>query len=273
LTHTNPPRLSLMSEETPVRPAPSPDPVLPRRYGTAGLDRTKQSFLAAMSHELRTPLNAVIGFAEIMDSQVLGPIAVPQYRQYVRDILDSGRHLLCIIEGVLDISDAEAGDQIVTKREVEVRALIARAMGETLTLRAVRNIGVELDVAEDLIVQVDADKIRRAIAALISNAVKFSPDSSVIKISGGIDDGAVVRVIVEDQGIGILPIALDDVFLPFVQLEDKLSRRFDGSGLGLALARLFAEMHGGTVKLTSVSGKGTTAILELPAYAAAGKSG
>jgi signal transduction histidine kinase len=222
-----------------------------------------------MSHELRTPLNAVIGFAEIMDEQVLGPIEVPQYRQYIRDILESGRHLLRIIEGVLDISNAEAGDLVLAKHEVEIRALIARAMGETLTLRAAREITVNVTVADDLIVKVDPEKISRAIAALISNAVKFSPNGSAVKVSG-IIEGGVVTIAVTDCGIGILPLAIDRVFLPFVQLEDDLARRFDGSGLGLPLARLFAELHGGTVKLASVPGAGTTATLVLPAYAAAG---
>jgi len=246
-----------------------PDPILPRRNGMGGREGAKQSFLAAMSHELRTPLNAVIGFAEIMDGQVLGPIEVPQYRQYVRDILESGRHLLRIIEGVLDISNAEAGELVLNKREIELRGLIGRAMGETLTLRATRDIAVDIDVPDDLIVQVDPEKISRAIAALISNAIKFSPDGSTVKISTAVD-GNQVKIGVSDSGIGILPLAIDRVFLPFVQLEDNLSRRFDGSGLGLPLARLFAELHGGTVKLDSVAGAGTIATMVLPAYAAAG---
>jgi len=221
-----------------------------------------------MSHELRTPLNAIIGFAEIMDGQVLGPIEVPQYRQYVRDILESGRHLLRIIEGVLDISNAEAGELVLHKREVDLRGLIGRAMGETLTLRATRDISVDVAVPDDLIVKVDPEKISRAIAALISNAVKFSPDGSAVKIASE-TEGAVVRIGVSDSGIGILPLAIDRVFLPFVQLDDNLARRFDGSGLGLPLARLFAELHGGTVKLDSLAGSGTTATLVLPIYAAA----
>lgn len=224
-----------------------------------------------MSHELRTPLNAVIGFAEIMDGQVLGPIEIPQYRQYVRDILASGRHLLRVIEGVLDISKAESGELVLNMREVELRTLVGRAMGETLTLRAMRDITLDVAVPDDLILKVDPDKISRAIAALISNAVKFSPDASAINISSTIDDN-LVRIAVSDSGIGIKPLAIDRVFLPFVQLEDNLARRFDGSGLGLPLARLFAELHGGTVELDSVPGAGTTATLVLPAYAPAGWS-
>ena len=98
-----------------------PDQILPRRNGTGGREGAKQSFLAAMSHELRTPLNAIIGFAEIMDAQVLGPIEVPQYRQYIRDILGSGRHLLRIIEGVLDISNAETGELVLNEARDRTR--------------------------------------------------------------------------------------------------------------------------------------------------------
>ncbi len=127
LSQREPPRRDLESVGTPARTAPVPDPILPRRNGIGGREGAKQSFLAAMSHELRTPLNAVIGFAEIMDGQVLGPIEIPQYRQYVRDILESGRHLLRIIEGVLDISNAEAGELVLNKREIELRGLIGRA--------------------------------------------------------------------------------------------------------------------------------------------------
>lgn len=243
----------------------------PGGYGTAGADRAKASFLAAMSHELRTPLNAIIGFAEIMDTQLLGPIAVPEYRQYIRDIAESGRHLLRIIEDVLDISKAEDGELVLAWREVELAALIANAVRESDNLRTPRGIAIESDVPVDIVVRVDPDKIRLALAALISNAVKFSPDGSTVRINGSIDPRQMVRIRIADCGIGIDPLELDRVFLPFVQLEDRLSRRFDGAGLGLPLARLFAELHGGSVALDSVPGKGTTATLVLPAYAAAGR--
>jgi signal transduction histidine kinase len=245
----------------------------PSAYGTASLDRAKQSFLAAMSHELRTPLNAIIGFAEIMDRQVLGPVSVPQYRQYVRDILESGHHLLRIIESVLDISSAEAGELVLNKREVDLRALVGDAQRDTETLRAARNIALEVDVADDLIVRVDPDRIRRTIACLISNAVKFSGDGTTIRVRARIDEDHQAKVAVCDQGIGIDPMSMERVFLPFVQLEDRLCRRFDGSGLGLPLARLFAELHGGNVELDSTPGSGTTATLTFPAYAVAAPSG
>jgi signal transduction histidine kinase len=235
-------------------------------YGTASLDRAKQSFLAAMSHELRTPLNAIIGFAEIMDGQVLGPVSVPQYRQYIRDILESGHHLLRIIESVLDISSAEAGELVLGKREVDLGELVADAQRDTEMLRTVRSITLEMNVADDLVVRVDPEKIRRAIACLISNAVKFSDDGTIVRVNARVDQGHRVTVEVRDQGIGIDPLAIDRVFLPFVQLEDRLCRRFDGSGLGLPLARLFAELHGGKVELASIPGKGTTATLIFPAY-------
>jgi two-component system cell cycle sensor histidine kinase PleC len=230
-------------------------------YGTARLERAKQSFLAAMSHELRTPLNAIIGFAEIMDSQVLGSISVPQYRQYIRDILESGRHLLRVIEGVLDISQAEAGELVLNKREVALADLIAEALRESEMLREARRIDLDITAPVELIVRVDPEKLRKAIACLVSNAAKFGPDGGTIRVS----------ISVEDRGVGIEPLAIERVFLPFVQVEDKLCRSFDGAGLGLPLARLFAELHGGRVELASTPGSGTTATLVLPAYAAAGQ--
>jgi two-component system cell cycle sensor histidine kinase PleC len=241
------------------------------RHTAAGFDRAKQSFLAAMSHELRTPLNAIIGFAEIMDAQVLGPVETPQYRQYIRDILESGRHLLRIIEGVLDITSAEAGELVLSKHEVELTQLVEQAARETEALREARGIRLESALAEDIIVRVDPEKVQKALACLISNAVKFSGEGTSVQIKADIDDANVVRVEITDRGIGIEPVALDRVFLPFVQLEDKLCRRFDGAGLGLPIARLFAELHGGAVELDSRRGVGTTAVLILPAYAAAGR--
>jgi signal transduction histidine kinase len=252
--------------------AKSPKSAPPPRYGTAGAERAKQSFLAAMSHELRTPLNAIIGFAEIMDGQVLGPVSVPQYRQYIRDILESGRHLLRIIEGVLDISNAEAGELVLSKHEIELAPLVEQAARESEALREARGIRLEIDVPEGLIVRVDPDKVRKALSCLISNAIKFSGEGTAVHVSGTINDDHVVRVQIEDRGIGIEQLALDRVFLPFVQLEDKLCRRFDGAGLGLPIARLFAELHGGAVELDSIRGVGTKAVLVLPAYAAAGRS-
>ncbi len=232
-------------------------------------DRAKRSFLAAMSHELRTPLNAIIGFAEIIDAEMFGPLPVPQYRHYVRDILGSGRHLLQIIDDVLEMTNAEAGVLVLNKREVALRDVVAEARSALHSVCVARQVRVTTRIPAELVVQVDPDKLRRALGCLLSNAVKFGRDGGKIAIAAELCDAGRVTIRIEDDGIGMDPAAVERAFTPFVQLEDKLSRAFEGSGLGLPLSRLLTELHGGTLNLVSSPGVGTTAILDLPAYAAA----
>jgi signal transduction histidine kinase len=237
----------------------------------AAPERAKESFLAAMSHELRTPLNAIIGFAEIIDAEVFGPIKVAKYHGYVRDILGSARHLLHIVEDVLEISRAEAGELILNKREVEVLNLVGEALLAVDGTRRTKRIRIVSEVADHLIIQVDPEKIRRVIVSLLSNAVKFSPDQSVVRLAVGLDEAGLVTITVEDRGIGMDPQAIDRAFAPFVQLDDELSRQFDGSGLGLPLARLLTEMHGGRIEIDTAPGIGTSVRVTLPAYGRASK--
>lgn len=235
-------------------------------HGGPGFDRAKKSFLAAISHELRTPLNAIIGFSEIMDAEVLGPIERAEYREYIRDIRTSSRHLLRVIEDVLEISQAEAGELVLAKREVDAAELVSRAIAQYEASCLARRIRVLPDLAEDLVIQVDPPRVERAIMCLLSNAIKFSADRSTIHIGAELGADHRVRIAIRDQGIGMAPSAITRAFTPFIQLEDRLSRPYDGAGLGLPLARLLAELHGGTVHLASRRGAGTTATLELPAY-------
>ena len=232
----------------------------------AGADRAKQSFLAAISHELRTPLNAIIGFAEIMDAELLGPIEIAEYRDYVRDIRASSRHLLQIIEDVLQITQAEAGQLVLLKSEIDIAMLLGRAC-EPFEARCVpRRIRMVADLPTDLIVRVDASRIERAVSCLLSNAIKFSRDGGEVRIEAAIDAHHRVRIVVRDEGIGMDRDAIDKAFVPFAQLEDRLSRPYEGAGLGLPLARLLAELHGGRVAIDSEPGKGTVATIDLPAY-------
>ena len=248
--------------------------------GTAGLggfyqaspERAKQSFLAAMSHELRTPLNAIIGFSEIMDAEVFGPLSSPQYSEYIRDILGSARRLLHIIEDVLEISRAEAGEVVLNKREVELAELVAESLRPFREWCRSRRIKVVTDIPDDIVIHVDPQKIRRVLSSLTSNAVKFSGDRTTIKIAARLDEFGLVTVSVKDRGIGMDPQAIERAFVPFAQLDDSLSRQFDGSGLGLSLARLLVQLHDGRIELDSAPGVGTTATITLPAYAAAGSS-
>jgi signal transduction histidine kinase len=232
-------------------------------------ERAKQSFLAAMSHELRTPLNAIIGFAEIIDAEVFGPLSVPQYQTYIRDILASARHLLQIIEDVLEITRAEAGELVLNKREVDVASLVGQALLSVQAQCKAKRIKIVADLPPDVVIKVDPEKLTRVLASLLSNAVKFSDDASTVRLAARLQDCGLVAITVEDQGIGMREEAIERAFAPFVQLDDDLSRQFDGSGLGLPLARLLTELHGGSIRLESLPGTGTTATLSLPAYAIA----
>jgi len=236
------------------------------RQGSPGFDAAKSNFLAAMSHELRTPLNVIIGFAEILDAEVLGPMPVAQYSQYVRDILHSGRCLLRIVDDVLEISRAEAGELVLHMREIELQPLVAEACRSFDESARARHIEILADVASDLVVQVDPDRFRRIIACLLANAIKFSGNGSTVRLSAKLDPKGLLKIRISDEGIGMHPEAIERAFSPFVQLDAMLSRRFEGFGLGLSLARSLVHLHGGTLELDSAPDKGTTAIIALPAY-------
>ena len=232
----------------------------------SGADRAKQSFIAAVSHELRTPLNAIIGFAEIMDEQILGPIEIAEYRDYIRDIRASSRHLLRIIEDVLQISQAEAGQKVLCKSELDLAELVSRVCVPLEAQCILRKIRIVTDLPTDLVVRVDAAKVERAISCLLSSAIKFSADGDEVRVEAALGAQDKVRIVIRDHGIGMDSAAIGRAFVPFVQLEDRLSRPYGGAGLGLPLARLLAELHGGSVGIESRRGDGTVATLEIPAY-------
>ena len=244
-----------------------PKHVEPQRPAETSPQRAKESFLAAMSHELRTPLNAIIGFAEIMDNGLFGPVAPDPYKAYVHDILLSARSVLQIIEDVLEISRAEAGDLVLRKREVALRAIVEAAAAQIdRRTSAEHRHQLHVEVDADLVARVDPDKVQRILACLLSNAVKFSPGGSDVDVSAKLGADGLIRISVKDAGIGFARDTIEQAFVPFVQLDDSLSRRFDGAGVGLPLARMLAELHGGTVEIDSEPGAGTTATLVLPCY-------
>jgi two-component system cell cycle sensor histidine kinase PleC len=239
----------------------------PSGFGGPARERAKQSFLAAMSHELRTPLNAIIGFAEIIDAEVFGPLSIPQYQGYVRDIIGSARHLLQVIEDVLEITRAEAGELVLNKREIDVGRLIGEALLAIKSRSRAQQVKIVTSLPDDIVIKVDPEKLKRVLESLFSNAVKFSPRGSVVRVAVRLKDCDSVSIAIEDHGIGMPRAAVERAFAPFVQLDGDLSRQFDGSGLGLSLARLLTELHGGRLTLDSTVGAGTTATVNLPAYA------
>ena len=227
--------------------------------------QAKSEFLATMSHELRTPLNAVIGFSQIMMSETLGPIGSPQYRDYAKDIHDSGVHLLEIINDILDLSKAEAGKLDLDEDWVDV--------GEAVTA-ACRLIGPRAERAQLSVVQripmnlpalwADERKLKQILLNLVSNSVKFTPAGGRIEISANLDVPSGLSILVQDTGIGIPASDLERVLEPFVQVENSLTRSYQGSGLGLPLAAKMTELHGGKLSIASQLGRGTLVRLAFP---------
>ena len=234
------------------------------QVATQEANRAKVEFLAKISHELRTPLNAIIGFSELMIRDVLGPLGNEQYRTYLGDIHASGRHLLDIINDILDFAKAEAGQLLLFESDVDVRQ-VAVGIERLLGPRA-RDAGIELNIrlpADLPLLWCDERKLKQMLLNLVTNAVKFTPTGGTIDIEGGVvTEGFVVAV--RDTGVGIAEADLARVLQPFVQADTTLSRRQEGTGLGLALVKAMVEIHGGDLKLESELGKGTLVRLLFP---------
>jgi signal transduction histidine kinase len=225
--------------------------------------RHKSEFLANMSHELRTPLNAVIGFSEVLGERMFGELNDKQ-AEYVQDILSSGRHLLSLINDILDLAKVEAG-----RVELELAPFsLPAALDGTLTLvreRASRH-GLALSlVVEAGIDEIVADerKIRQVILNLLSNAVKFTPDGGRVEVRAGPANGS-VEISVRDTGIGIAPEDQAVIFEEFRQVGSDYAKKREGTGLGLALARRFVELHGGKIRVESAVGQGSTFTFTIP---------
>jgi signal transduction histidine kinase len=227
--------------------------------------RAKSRFLANMSHELRTPLNAIIGFAEVIHNQFKGPVGNPQYVDFARSIHESGRHLVGIINDILDLSKVEAGKTELDEDVTDIGALIEHAAGLMRQAIESADLRLELSIEADLPdVLVDPGKINQVLLNLISNAVKFTPAGGFVRIEGrrAVDGG--VELIVTDGGMGIAEGELAEVLKPFVQSRDAERRRVQGTGLGLPLADQLVKLHGGTLALTSTRGVGTIVTVYLP---------
>lgn len=225
---------------------------------------SKSAFLANMSHELRTPLNAINGFSEILASEMYGPLGDRKYQEYARDILASGQHLLDMINDILDMAKIEAGKMTVDLRPIDLTDPADAAV--RMMRRKAEDKGVKLRlIANDHLPLVDADHraIKQMVLNLVSNAIKFTDTGGDIRVT--LDrKGTEIRVAVRDTGIGIPAEALPRLAEPFEQISDTRGRNYDGTGLGLALTRAFAEMQGGRLTIASEEHKGTQVSFFLP---------
>ncbi len=226
-------------------------------------NKHKSEFLANMSHELRTPLNAIIGFSEVLSEQMFGELNEKQ-TEYLKDIHESGRHLLSLINDILDLSKIEAGRMELEVSTFHLPTAIANAM--TLVRERAQRHGIQLELnVDEQLDQFTGDerKFKQIMLNLLSNAVKFTPDGGRVAVSArnGADK---VEIAVKDTGIGIAPEDQAAVFEEFKQVGRDRLRKAEGTGLGLALTKRFVELHGGMIRLQSAPGAGSTFTVSLP---------
>ncbi|MDB4880134.1 MAG: hybrid sensor histidine kinase/response regulator, partial [Gemmatimonadetes bacterium] len=249
--------------------------------------RMKSEFLANMSHELRTPLNAIIGFSEVLKDGMIGDLT-DQQRGFITDIFSSGTHLLSLINDILDLSKIEAGKMVLDLEPAQVAALFANSLTIIREKAAERRIQLTLQASPDVgWMHVDSRKLKQIVYNLLSNAVKFSSEGGQVTLRarhvdrmevgrlGGVWAGRAIplaadggrtflEIAVEDSGMGMSADALQQLFRPFSQIDSSLARKFEGTGLGLAMVKLLAELHGGTVAVESALDEGSRFTVWLP---------
>ncbi|MGE0829270.1 MAG: ATP-binding protein [Hyphomonadaceae bacterium] len=222
----------------------------------------KSAFLANMSHELRTPLTHIIGFSEIMAKELFGPIQNEQYKQYSSDIYGSGNHLLDLINDILDMAKIEAGKMQMAPRPLDPMEAIEQAVRLTRRKADEKNLQIIIDAEGLPEIEADHRAVKQMLINLLSNAIKFTDEGAIMLRGRTLPEGIVLRVV--DTGRGIPADQLPRLARPFEQVETELSRNHSGTGLGLALTKSLAEMHGGRLTIESEVGRGTVVSIFLP---------
>jgi len=226
---------------------------------------SKSRFLANMSHELRTPLNAIIGFSEIISGQFFGDVGNDRYLDYSSDILKSGRHLLAVINDVLDLSRSEAGKMVLAARETDMADVLADCIA--MVREQCADAGLRFTVAglegQPLVLNGDPAKLRQIFLNLLSNAIKFTEKGGTISLAVAAS-GTSIAVTVADTGIGMNPEDVEIAFQPFGQVDNRLERRYEGTGLGLPLTKALVDLHKGTIVIDSARGQGTRVTVTFP---------
>ncbi len=226
-------------------------------------NRAKSEFLANMSHELRTPLNAILGFSEILQNQMFGPLGSEKYDEYSHDIHDSGKHLLNVINDILDMSKIEAGQMKLNRETIDLAPLIMETLRFTTIPAQQKNICVDQQISSGLTITADRRAMKQVLLNLLSNAVKFTNEGGKISLRARKVAGAVTLTIA-DTGIGIPRLALDKIGQPFEQVQSQYAKSKGGSGLGLAISRSLTNLHGGAMKIHSQENVGTIISLRIP---------
>ena len=229
----------------------------------------KSQFLANMSHELRTPLNAIVGFGEMLDQEILGPLGVLRYREYANDILASAQRLLGLVSRMLDLAEVETGRFTIERKPISATDALQQAVAAIGSL-AERE-GVQLRVLKNAIdapdIDGDADKLRQALTSILHNAVKFTPAGGSVTVSLE-HNAAEIAIRIADNGVGMTQADVEVVTRPFHRRRSALDGQHQGAGLGLPFAKTIVEMHHGVLTIESVPGAGTTVEIRLPAMGA-----
>jgi two-component system, cell cycle sensor histidine kinase PleC len=229
-------------------------------------NRTKSEILANVSHELRTPLNAIIGFSELICTQILGPGGKDKYLEYARDVHDSGRHLLGVINDILEFAKIDAGEMKLYEEVTDLAQVLASC--RNMIAGRAHKAEIRLDIpceGEGPLIWADERKLKQILLNLLSNAVKFTPPGGRVEVAAGLDaDWLWLKV--ADTGIGIAPEHIERAMAPFQQVDGDLNRRYEGTGLGLTITTSLVQLHGGRFELESTVGAGTAATVRLPAW-------
>jgi signal transduction histidine kinase len=229
-------------------------------------NRIKSMFLATTSHELRNPLNAIIGFSSMIDSQAIGPIGDAKYADYARLIHTAGEHLLGVINGLLDLAKIETGQLALAEEPVLLGAAIEEVLSLARLQAAAKSIALGGEIAPEITaLHADPKALRQILFNLVGNAVKFTPDGGRVDVDARCGPGGELILVVRDTGVGIPADKIERVFAPFERLHTAASPQVEGTGLGLSITRGLVALHGGTIRLESEIGRGTTATVTLPA--------
>ena len=236
--------------------------------------RAKSDFLANMSHELRTPLNSIIGFSEVLEDELLGSLNASQ-REDVQYILKAGRHLLSLINDILDLSKVESGKMELEVDRVSLRGMLdaSLVMHREKALRHGISLDLQMEPVTDMVIEADERKLKQILFNLLSNAVKFTPDGGSVRVMAREITGAQeIEISIEDTGIGIKPEDIPKLFKEFSQLDSVYDKKYEGTGLGLALTKKLVELHGGRIQVSSEFGKGSRFAFVIPVRQARGNN-
>ena len=226
----------------------------------------KSDFLANMSHELRTPLNSIIGFSEVLEDEMLGSLNASQ-RENMQYILKAGRHLLSLINDILDLSKVESGKMELEVDRVSLRGILdaSLVMHREKALRHGISLDLQMEPVTDMVIEADERKLKQILFNLLSNAVKFTPDGGSVRVMAREITGAQeIEISIEDTGIGIKPEDIPKLFKEFSQLDSVYDKEYEGTGLGLALTKKLVELHGGRIQVSSEFGKGSRFVFVIP---------